>query len=174
MKAVQNVNDEIYDALTSYETEDQINIDQTMIDLYCTESKGKLNANAILSVSLAIEKAQAEEAGLRLYRYLGDTITHTLPVTMINILDGGNHSDNPNDIQEFMIISISADSIKEAIRMGGEIFETLTKNLKNAGQNTNFGDEGCFAQNLSSEDEALTFIVKAIKDDGYKPNDDVI
>ena len=174
LKAVQNVNDEIYDALAGYEAEDQINIDQTMIDLDGTENKGKLGANAILSVSLAVAKAQAEEAGLPLYRYLGGTMARTLPVPMMNILNGGKHADNPIDIQEFMIMPVSADSIKEAIRMGAEIFQTLKKNLKAAGQNTNVGDEGGFAPNLKSADEALTFIVNAIKDAGYKPGDDVV
>ena len=174
LKAVQNVNDEIYDALAGYEAEDQINIDQTMIDLDGTENKGKLGANAILSVSLAVAKAQAEEAGLPLYRYLGGTMARTLPVPMMNILNGGKHADNPIDIQEFMIMPVSADSIKEAIRMGAEIFQVLKKNLKKAGQNTNVGDEGGFAPNLKSADEALTFIVNAIKDAGYKPGDDVV
>ena len=174
LKAVQNVNDEIYDALAGLEAEDQIDIDQTMIDLDGTENKGKLGANAILSVSLAVAKAQAEEAGLPLYRYLGGTMARTLPVPMMNILNGGKHADNPIDIQEFMIMPVSADSIKEAIRMGAEIFQTLKKNLKAAGQNTNVGDEGGFAPNLKSADEALSFIVNAIKDAGYKPGDDVV
>ena len=130
--------------------------------------------NAILSVSLAVAKAQAEEAGLPLYRYLGGTMARTLPVPMMNILNGGKHADNPIDIQEFMIMPVSAGSIREAIRMGAEIFQTLKKNLKAAGQNTNVGDEGGFAPNLKSADEALTFIVNAIKDAGYKPGDDVV
>ena len=174
LKAVENVNDKIYDALAGYEAEDQIDIDNTMIDLDGTENKGNLGANAILSVSLAVAKAQAEEAGLPLYRYLGGTMARTLPVPMMNILNGGKHADNPIDIQEFMIMPVSADSIKEAIRMGAEIFQTLKKNLKAAGQNTNVGDEGGFAPNLKSADEALTFIVNAIKDAGYKPGEDVV
>ena len=174
LKAVENVNDKIYDALAGYEAEDQIDIDNTMIDLDGTENKGNLGANAILSVSLAVAKAQAEEAGLPLYRYLGGTMARTLPVPMMNILNGGKHVDNPIDIQEFMIMPVSADSIKEAIRMGAEIFQTLKKNLKTAGQNTNVGDEGGFAPNLKSADEALTFIVNAIKDAGYKPGEDVV
>ena len=174
LKAVENVNDKIYDALAGYEAEDQIDIDNTMIDLDGTENKGNLGANAILSVSLAVAKAQAEEAGLPLYRYLGGTMARTLPVPMMNILNGGKHADNPIDIQEFMIMPVSADSIKEAIRMGAEIFQTLKKNLKTAGQNTNVGDEGGFAPNLKSADEALTFIVNAIKDAGYKPGEDVV
>lgn len=174
LKAVENVNDKIYDALAGYEAEDQIDIDNTMIDLDGTENKGNLGANAILAVSLAVAKAQAEEAGLPLYRYLGGTMARTLPVPMMNILNGGKHADNPIDIQEFMIMPVSADFIKEAIRMGAEIFQTLKKNLKAAGQNTNVGDEGGFAPNLKSADEALTFIVNAIKDAGYKPGEDVV
>ena len=174
LRAVENVNEKIYDALAGYEAEDQIDIDSKMIELDGTENKGKLGANAILSVSLAVAKAQAEEAGLPLYRYLGGTMARTLPVPMMNILNGGKHADNPIDIQEFMIMPVSAASIKEAIRMGAEIFQTLKKNLKAAGQNTNVGDEGGFAPNLQSADEALTFIVQAIKDAGYKPGDDVV
>ncbi len=174
LKAVENVNDKIYDALAGYEAEDQIDIDNTMIDLDGTENKGNLGANAILAVSLAVAKAQAEEADLPLYRYLGGIMARTLPVPMMNILNGGKHADNPIDIQEFMIMPVSADSIKEAIRMGAEIFQTLKKNLKAAGQNTNVGDEGGFAPNLKSADEALTFIVNAIKDAGYKPGEDVV
>ncbi len=174
LKAVENVNEAIFDALVGYEAEDQIDIDTKMIDLDGTENKGKLGANAILSVSLAVAKAQAEEAGLPLYRYLGGTMARTLPVPMMNILNGGKHADNPIDIQEFMIMPVSATSIREAIRMGAEIFQTLKKNLKKAGQNTNVGDEGGFAPNLQSADEALTFIVSAIKDAGYKPGDDVV
>ena len=174
LKAVENVNDKIYDALAGYEAEDQIDIDNTMIDLDGTENKGNLGANAILAVSLAVAKAQAEEADLPLYRYLGGTMARTLPVPMMNILNGGKHADNPIDIQEFMIMPVSADSIKEAIRMGAEVFQTLKKNLKAAGQNTNVGDEGGFAPNLKSADEALTFIVNAIKDAGYKPGEDVV
>ena len=174
LKAVENVNDKIYDALAGYEAEDQIDIDNAMIDLDGTENKGNLGANAILSVSLAVAKAQAEEADLPWYRYLGGTLARTLPVPMMNILNGGKHADNPIDIQEFMIMPVSADSIKEAIRMGAEIFQTLKKNLKAAGQNTNVGDEGGFAPNLKSADEALTFIVNAIKDAGYKPGEDVV
>ena len=174
LKAVENVNDAIFDALVGYDAEDQIDIDTKMIDLDGTENKGKLGANAILSVSLAVAKAQAEEAGLPLYRYLGGTMARTLPVPMMNILNGGKHADNPIDIQEFMIMPVSATSIREAIRMGAEIFQVLKKNLKAAGQNTNVGDEGGFAPNLQSADEALTFIVNAIKDAGYKPGDDVV
>ncbi len=172
-KAVNHVNDEIYDALAGLDADDQIAIDEEMIALDGTENKGKLGANAILSVSLAVAKAMAEEAGLPLYRYLGGTMARTLPVPMMNILNGGKHADNPIDIQEFMIAPIGAPSVKEAIRWGAEIFHTLKKNLKAAGQNTNVGDEGGFAPNLKTAEEALTFIVKAISDAGYKPGEDV-
>ena len=145
-----------------------------MIDLDGTENKGKLGANAMLAVSLAVAKAQAEEAGLPLYRYLGGTMARTLPVPMMNIVNGGKHADNPIDIQEFMIMPVSAPSVREAIRMGAEIFHTLQKNLKAAGHNTNVGDEGGFAPNLKSAEEALTFIVDAIKAAGYKPGEDVV
>lgn len=173
-KAVANVNDAIYDALAGLDAEDQIEIDRTMIELDGTENKGKLGANAILAVSLAVAKAQAEESGLPLYRYLGGTMARTLPVPMMNIVNGGQHADNPIDIQEFMIMPVSASSIKEAVRMGAEIFHTLKKNLKAAGHNTNVGDEGGFAPNLKSAEEALTFIVNSINDAGYKPGDDVV
>ncbi|MBO4285210.1 MAG: phosphopyruvate hydratase [Alphaproteobacteria bacterium] len=172
-QAVNHVNDEIYDALAGIDADDQIAVDEEMIALDGTENKGKLGANAILSVSLAVSKAMAEEAGLPLYRYLGGTMARTLPVPMMNILNGGKHADNPIDIQEFMIAPIGAPSIKEAIRWGAEIFHTLKKNLKAAGQNTNVGDEGGFAPNLKTAEEALTFIVKAISDAGYKPGVDV-
>ena len=173
-KAVANVNDTIYDALAGLEPEYQSSIDKTMIELDGTENKGKLGANAILAVSLAVAKAQAEEAGLPLYRYLGGTMARTLPVPMMNIVNGGQHADNPIDIQEFMIMPVSAGSVKEAVRMGSEIFHTLKKNLKAAGHNTNVGDEGGFAPNLKSAEEALSFIVKSIEDAGYKPGDDVV
>lgn len=174
LKAVENVNDPIYDALAGLEAEDQIEIDHTMIDLDGTENKGKLGANAILAVSMAVAKAQAEEAGLPLYRYLGGAMANTLPVPMMNIVNGGQHADNPIDIQEFMIMPVSAPSVREAIRIGSEIFHTLRKNLKAAGYNTNVGDEGGFAPDLKSAEEALTFIVKSISDAGYKPGEDVV
>ncbi|MCQ2740893.1 MAG: phosphopyruvate hydratase [Alphaproteobacteria bacterium] len=174
LKAVENVNDKIYDALAGLDAEDQIEIDRTMIELDGTENKGKLGANAILAVSMAVAKAQAEEAELPLYRYLGGTMARTLPVPMMNILNGGKHADNPIDIQEFMIMPVSAANIREAIRMGAEIFQTLKKNLKAAGHNTNVGDEGGFAPNLKSAEEALQFIVDSIAGDGYKPGEDVV
>ena len=174
LKAVENVNDAIYDTLAGLDAEDQIDIDEAMIELDGTENKGKLGANAILAVSMAVAKAQAEEAGLPLYRYLGGAMARTLPVPMMNIVNGGQHADNPIDIQEFMIMPVSASSIREAVRMGAEIFHTLKKNLKAAGHNTNVGDEGGFAPNLKSAEEALTFIVNSIKDAGYKPGEDVV
>jgi len=174
LKAVENVNDKIYDTLAGLDAEDQIAIDKAMIDLDGTENKGKLGANAILAVSLAVAKAQAEESELPLYRYLGGTMARTLPVPMMNIVNGGKHADNPIDIQEFMIMPVGADSVREAVRMGAEIFQTLKKNLKAAGHNTNVGDEGGFAPNLKSADEALTFIVNSITDAGYKPGEDVV
>lgn len=173
-KAVENVNDKIYDALAGLDADDQIEIDQIMIDLDGTENKAKLGANAILAVSMAVAKAQAEETGLSLYRYLGGTMARTLPVPMMNIVNGGQHADNPIDIQEFMIMPVGASSIKEAIQWGSEIFHTLKKNLKAAGHNTNVGDEGGFAPNLKSAEEALTFIVSSIKDAGFKPGDEVV
>ncbi len=173
-KAVSNVNDAISEALIGCESEDQIDIDNTMIELDGTENKGKLGANAILAVSMAVAKAQADELGMPLYRYLGGTMARTLPVPMMNIVNGGKHADNPIDIQEFMIMPVSAGSIKEAIRMGAEIFHTLKKNLKAAGHNTNVGDEGGFAPNLKSAEEALSFIVQSIKDAGYTPGEDVV
>ncbi len=173
-KAVSNVNEAISDALIGFDAESQIDIDRIMIELDGTENKGKLGANAILAVSMAAAKAQAEDLGLPLYRYLGGTMARTLPVPMMNILNGGKHADNPIDIQEFMIMPVSASSIKEAIRVGSEIFHTLKKNLKAAGQNTNVGDEGGFAPNLQSAEEALSFIVQAIKDAGFVPGEDVV
>ena len=169
LKAVENVNDKIYDALAGMDAEDQIEIDNAMIELDGTENKGKLGANAILAVSMAVAKAE-----LPLYRYLGGTMARTLPVPMMNILNGGKHADNPIDIQEFMIMPVSAANIREAIRMGAEIFQTLKKNLKAAGHNTNVGDEGGFAPNLKTAEEALQFIVDSISDAGYKPGEDVV
>ena len=174
LKAVENVNEKIYDALAGMDAEDQIAIDNTMIELDGTDNKGKLGANAILAVSLAVAKAQTKEAELPLYRYIGGIMACTLPVPMMNILNGGKHADNPIDIQEFMIMPVSASSIKEAIRTGAEVFQVLKKNLKAAGHNTNVGDEGGFAPNLQSAEEALEMIVKSISDAGYKPGDDVV
>ena len=174
LKAVNAVNTEIYDAIVGMDAEEQIELDRAMIELDGTENKGRLGANAILGVSLAVAKAAAESTALPLYRYIGGTLAHTLPVPMMNILNGGKHADNPIDIQEFMIMPVGASSCSEAIRMGAEIFQALKKNLKAAGMNTNVGDEGGFAPNIGSAKEALQFIVDSIKSAGYKPGDDVV
>jgi len=173
-KAVDAVNGEIYDALAGMDAEDQRGIDAAMIQLDGTKNKSRLGANAILGVSIATAKAAAEASGLPLYRYVGGAAAHVLPVPMMNIVNGGMHADNPIDIQEFMIMPVAAASCADAIRMGAEIFQTLKKALKEAGHNTNVGDEGGFAPNLKSADEALTFIMKAIETAGYKPGDDVL
>ena len=173
LKAVENVNTIIADAVIGMEAENQNEVDEAMIALDGTENKGKLGANAILGVSLAVAKAAAEEAGLPLYRYIGGTFAHVLPVPMMNILNGGKHADNPIDIQEFMIAPVGAKTMSEAVRMGAEIFHALKKELKSAGLNTNVGDEGGFAPDLKTAEEALSYIVKAIQTAGYKPSEDV-
>ena len=173
LNACASVNGEIYDALSGLDAEDQLMIDKTMIELDGTENKGRLGANAILGVSLAVAKAAAEEAALPLYAYIGGIGAHLLPVPMMNIINGGAHADNPIDIQEFMIVPEGASSVAEAVRMGAEVFHTLRKELQDAGHNTNVGDEGGFAPGLSSTDEALGFIMKAIEGAGYKPGEDI-
>ncbi|MDR2099020.1 MAG: phosphopyruvate hydratase, partial [Rickettsiales bacterium] len=172
-KAVENVNTAIADAIIGMEAENQQEIDAAMLKLDGTDNKGKLGANAILGVSLAVAKAAAEESGLSLFQYVGGAFAHVLPVPMMNILNGGKHADNPIDIQEFMIAPVGALNVREAIRMGSEIFQNLKKILKDAGLNTNVGDEGGFAPDIKSADEALAYIVKAIEAAGYKPGDDV-
>jgi enolase len=172
-KAVAAVNDEIANAILGMEAGDQVLIDRAMIDLDGTPNKGRLGANAILGVSMALAKAAAEEAELPLYRYLGGTNAKVLPVPMMNIINGGAHADNPIDMQEFMIMPAGAPTFAEAIRMGAEVFHALKKALHDAGHNTNVGDEGGFAPNLKSPDEALGFIMKAIEAAGYKPGDNV-
>lgn len=174
LKAVDAVNETLADELYGFDALEQMEIDQLMIEMDGTPNKGNLGANAILGVSLAVAKAAAEEVGLPLYRYLGGVSAHILPVPMMNILNGGKHADNPIDIQEFMIMPVSAPSISEAVRMGSEIFHALKSNLKKAGLNTNVGDEGGFAPNLRSADEALSYIMSAIETAGYKPGDDVV
>jgi len=174
LKAVNAVNTEIADAIVGMDAEDQVAIDQAMIDLDGTENKGRLGANAILGVSLATAKAAAETVGLPLYRYIGGTFAHVLPTPMMNILNGGKHADNPIDVQEFMIMPVSAPSVADAVRMGSEVFQALKSNLKKAGMNTNVGDEGGFAPNIGSAKEALDFIVKSIETAGYKAGDDVV
>ncbi len=173
-KAVAAVNSEIYDALAGMDAEDQRGIDAALIQLDGTRNKSRLGANAILGVSLAAAKAAAVASGLPLYRYLGGAGAHVLPVPMMNIVNGGAHADNPIDIQEFMIMPVSAGSIADAVRMGAEVFHTLKKALKDAGHSTSVGDEGGFAPNLKSTDDALGFIMKAIESAGYKPGDDVM
>jgi len=174
LNAVDAVNHEIFDVLSGLDGEDQVHIDQTLIELDATDNKGRLGANAILGVSLAVAKAAAEEAGLPLYRYVGGTFARTLPVPMMNIVNGGAHADNPIDIQEFMIMPVGAESFAEALRTGAEIFHALRKGLKDAGHNTNVGDEGGFAPNLGSTDEALGFVARATEAAGYKLGDDVM
>jgi enolase len=172
--AVEAVNGEVFAALSGMDAEDQRRIDEAMIKLDGTPNKGRLGANAILGVSLAVAKAAAAARGLPLYRYLGGARAHVLPVPMMNIINGGAHADNPIDIQEFMIMPVSAPSCADAIRVGAEVFHTLRKALKDAGHGTNVGDEGGFAPNLKSAEEALAFIMKAIEGAGYKPGDDVV
>ncbi|POF29472.1 phosphopyruvate hydratase [Roseibium marinum] len=172
-KAVDAVNGEIFETIGGLEAEDQLQIDQVMIDLDGTHNKARLGANAILGVSLAVARAAAQASGLPLYRYVGGTSARTLPVPMMNIINGGAHADNPIDFQEFMIMPVGADSFGEAMRMGTEIFHTLKKALGAAGHNTNVGDEGGFAPNLESTDTAIGFVMKAIETAGYKPGEDV-
>ncbi|MCF6344766.1 MAG: phosphopyruvate hydratase [Devosiaceae bacterium] len=173
LNAVDNVNTFIFSELEGMDALDQIEIDQAMIELDGTPNKSKLGANAILGVSLAVAKAAAESSMLPLYRYLGGPNAHIMPVPMMNIINGGEHADNPIDIQEFMIMPIGAASIADAIRIGSEIFHTLKKSLSEKGHNTNVGEEGGFAPNLASADEALSFIMNAIEKAGYKAGEDV-
>lgn len=174
LKAVEAVNETIADELCGFDALEQDEIDQMMIDLDGTPNKGKLGANAILGVSLAVAKAAADEVGMPLYRYVGGVNARVLPVPMMNILNGGKHADNPIDIQEFMIMPVSAPSIAEAVRMGSEVFQALKSNLKQAGLNTNVGDEGGFAPDLKSADEALAHIVKAVETAGYAAGTDIV
>ena len=171
-QAVDAVNGEIFDALSGMDAEDQRRIDMSMIELDGTQNKGRLGANAILGVSLAAAKASAVSAGLPLYRYVGGVSARMLPTPMMNIINGGAHADNPIDIQEFMILPTGAENFSEALRMGAEIFHSLKKALKDAGHNTNVGDEGGFAPNLKSAEEALAFITKAGEAAGYLAGED--
>ncbi|BBM89410.1 enolase [Spirochaetota bacterium] len=173
LKAVENVNTEISEAIIGHSVFNQIGIDQTMIELDNTPSKKRLGANAILGVSLAVAKAAANELGLPLYRYLGGPGVHQLPIPMANILNGGAHADNTVDIQEFMIMPVGATSYREALRHITEVFHTLKKLLKERGLNTNIGDEGGFAPNLSSTDETIALITEAIEKAGYQPKQDI-
>lgn len=172
-KAVEAVNGEIFDAIGGMDAEEQVQIDETMISLDGTPNKSRLGANAILGVSLATAKAAAESFDMPLYRYVGGTSARTLPVPMMNIINGGVHADNPIDFQEFMILPIGAPSFAEALRYGAEVFHTLKAELKKAGHNTNVGDEGGFAPNLPSADAALDFVVAAIGKAGFKVGSDI-
>ncbi|EIM29709.1 phosphopyruvate hydratase [Microvirga lotononidis] len=174
LKAVDAVNNEILDAIGGMDAEEQVAIDETMIELDGTPNKARLGANAILGVSLAVAKAAAEASTLPLYRYVGGTQARVLPVPMMNIINGGAHADNPIDFQEFMVMPVGAPTLAEAVRMGAEVFHTLKKALKDAGHNTNVGDEGGFAPNLPSAEAALDFIMKSIEQAGYKPGQDMV
>ena len=173
LQAVAAVNGEIAEAVLGLDATEQVEIDSLMIELDGTDNKGRLGANAILGVSLAVAKAAADFTNQPLYRYIGGTSARMLPVPMMNIINGGEHADNPIDIQEFMIMPVAATSIREAVRMGSEVFHTLKKELHNAGLATGIGDEGGFAPNLSSARDALDFIIKSIEKAGYKPGKDI-
>ncbi|MGE4012211.1 MAG: phosphopyruvate hydratase [Alphaproteobacteria bacterium] len=173
-KAVNAVNGEIFQTLSGMDVEDQLHLDNTLITLDGTENKSRLGANAILGVSLACAKAAAQQAKLPLYRYVGGSQAHVLPVPLMNIINGGAHADNPVDLQEFMIMPVGGATFAEALRMGAEVFHALKAQLKKAGHNTNVGDEGGFAPNVKSAEEALDFIVKAISAAGCKPGKDVV
>ncbi|MBI4048236.1 MAG: phosphopyruvate hydratase [Devosia nanyangense] len=172
-KAVDNVNTIIADEIEGMDALDQIALDQALIELDGTPNKSRLGANAILGVSLAVAKAAAESSALPFYRYIGGPNAHILPVPMMNIINGGAHADNPIDMQEFMILPVGAESIAHAVQIGSEIFHTLKKGLHAEGHNTNVGDEGGFAPNLKSAEEALSYIVKSIEKAGYRPGEDV-
>ncbi len=172
--AVDMVNSEIAAAVLGIDAEDQADVDMAMIELDGTENKSRLGANAILGVSLAVAKAAADARGLPLYRYVGGVSAHVLPVPMMNIINGGEHADNPIDFQEFMIVPVGASSLLEAVRCGSEIFHTLKKNLAAQGLATSVGDEGGFAPNLASTTDALDFIMKSVEQAGYTPGDDVM
>ncbi|WP_298811014.1 phosphopyruvate hydratase [uncultured Sphingomonas sp.] len=173
-QAVEAVNEEIAGEIVGMDAEDQLEIDHAMIELDGSENKGRLGANAILGVSLAVAKAAADARGLPLYRYVGGVAAHVLPVPMMNIINGGEHADNPIDFQEFMIMPVGAPSLSEAVRCGSEIFHTLKKGLHDKGLATAVGDEGGFAPNLASTTDALDFIMASIEKAGYTPGDDVM
>ncbi len=172
--AIEAVNDEIADTVLGMDAEDQADLDRAMIELDGTENKGRLGANAILGVSLAVAKAAAEARGLPLYKYVGGVSAHLLPVPMMNIINGGEHADNPIDFQEFMVMPVGAPNILEAVRCGSEIFHALKKALHDKGLATSVGDEGGFAPNIASTTEALDFIMRAVETAGYTPGDDVM
>ncbi|MEP1599620.1 MAG: phosphopyruvate hydratase [Hyphomonas sp.] len=173
LKAVDAVNGEIFNELAGLDATEQRMIDMLMIDLDGTENKSRLGANAILGVSMALAKAAAESSAMPLYRYVGGPNARVLPTPMMNIINGGAHADNPIDIQEFMIMPVSAESLADSVRMGAEVFHALKKTLSEAGHNTNVGDEGGFAPNLASTDDAIGFIMKAIEKAGYKTGEDM-
>ena len=173
LEAVAAVNGEIAEALVGIDVTEQVEIDHAMIELDGTDNKGRLGANAILGVSLATAKAAADDTRQPLYRYIGGTSARVLPVPMMNIINGGEHADNPIDIQEFMIMPVAADNIRDAVRMGSEVFHTLKKELSDAGLSTGIGDEGGFAPDISSTRDALDFILKSIEKAGYKPGEDI-
>ena len=173
LEAVAAVNGELAENIVGFDATEQVAIDRTMIEIDGTPNKGRLGANAILGISLAVAKAAADFTTQPLYRYVGGTSAHVLPVPMMNIINGGEHADNPIDIQEFMIMPVGAENIREAVRMGSEVFHTLKKELSAAGLATGVGDEGGFAPNLSSTRDALDFILKAIGKAGYKPGEDI-
>jgi len=173
LKAVEAANGEIFEALAGMDATEQEAIDRTMSELDGTANKGRLGANAILGVSLSVAKAAADSVSLPLYRYVGGTSARVLPVPMMNIVNGGAHADNPIDVQEFMIMPVAAESLRDAVRIGAEIFQTLKRELKAAGHNTNVGDEGGFAPNLASTRDALDFIMRAVEKAGYRPGQEV-
>jgi enolase len=174
LKAVEAVNGEIAGEIIGLDAEDQAEIDAAMIALDGTENKSRLGANAILGVSLAVAKAAADARGLPLYRYVGGVSAHVLPVPMMNIINGGEHADNPIDFQEFMVMPVGADSIAHAVQIGSEIFHTLKKGLHDKGLATSVGDEGGFAPNLASTTDALDFIMASVEKAGYRPGEDVV
>ncbi|MCP3731777.1 phosphopyruvate hydratase [Sphingomonas sp. MG17] len=174
LEAIEGVNGEIAEEIVGLDAEDQADVDRAMIELDGTENKGRLGANAILGVSLAVAKAAADARGLPLYRYVGGVSAHVLPVPMMNIINGGEHADNPIDFQEFMVMPVGAQSLAEAVRCGAEIFHTLKKGLHDRGLATSVGDEGGFAPNIASTREALDFIMTSVEKAGYKPGDDVM
>ena len=172
LEAVAAVNTEIAETIVGFDATEQVAIDMAMCELDGTENKGRLGANAILGVSLAVAKAAAMSTGQPLFRYVGGTSARVLPVPMMNIINGGEHADNPIDIQEFMIVPVAAANIREAVRMGSEVFHTLKKELSMAGMSTGLGDEGGFAPEIGSTRDALDFILKSIENAGYKPGED--
>ncbi len=173
LDAVAAVNGEIAENIVGFDATEQVEIDMAMIELDGTDNKGRLGANAILGVSMAVAKAAAEFTTQPLFRYIGGTSARTLPVPMMNIINGGEHADNPIDIQEFMIMPVAAENIRDAVRMGSEVFHTLKKELSAAGMSTGLGDEGGFAPELGSTRDALDFILKSIEKAGYKPGEDI-